>query len=149
MSGKEKVAKRDGKVADQSETVNGGLVAGMVLLSGIAGLVYQVLWMKRLSLLFGNTAQAASATLAVFFMGLGAGSWWWGRKVGSKANPLRFYTWLELGIVGSALLFFALLWCFEAIYPWLYGELGRSAWMLGAKLVMALFLVFPAAPSPL
>lgn len=145
MSGKQKVLKQGGKVAAGLETSNGGLVAGMVLLSGVAGLVYQVLWMKQLSLLFGNTAHAASATLAVFFLGLGTGSWWWGRKVGSKANPLRLYAWLELGIAAAALLFFVFLWCFEAIFPSIYSALGRSEWMLGVKLVLALFLVFPAA----
>ncbi|MFK7851502.1 MAG: fused MFS/spermidine synthase [Akkermansiaceae bacterium] len=145
MSKKQKARKQSAEVVERPEHTSGGLIAGMVLLSGVAGLVYQVLWMKQLSLLFGNTAHAASATLAVFFLGLGAGSWWWGRKVGSNSNPLRLYAWLEWGIAVSALCFFLFLWCFEAIYPSLYGALGRSGWMLVVKLFLALFLVFPAA----
>ena len=32
--------------------------------SGLAGLIYQVLWLRRLSLVFGVTVYAASAVLA-------------------------------------------------------------------------------------
>jgi len=120
-------------------------VAGMVFASGFAGLIYQVLWMRQLSLLFGNTAQAASATLAAFFLALGVGSWWWGRRVSSTTRPLRVYAWLEWGIAASAIVYFGLLLCFESLYPALYRMLGGSDWMLGAKLLVALLLVFPAA----
>ena len=34
----------------------------LIFLSGFASLVYQILWMKQLGLLFGNTAYAAAAT---------------------------------------------------------------------------------------
>eukprot|EP01051_Picozoa_sp_SAG22_P036966 SAG22_NODE_18189_length_291_cov_1.067708_2_plen_63_part_01 len=51
-----------------------GLALGLVFLSGFAALVYQVLWMKQLGLLFGNTSHAASVTLASFFAGLATGS---------------------------------------------------------------------------
>lgn len=131
--------------AGDGNPARGGVVAGMVFASGVAGLVYQILWMKQLGLLFGNTAQAASATLAAFFLGLGVGSWWWGRRVSSTKRPLRVYALLEWGIAGSAILYFGLLLCFESFYPALYQMLGGTEWMLGAKLLLALLLVFPAA----
>ena len=37
--------------------------------SGYTGLVYEVLWLRELGLLFGNTAHAAATTFAVFFLG--------------------------------------------------------------------------------
>ena len=43
-------------------------------LSGIAGLIYQVLWLRRLSLIFGVTVYAASTVLAAFMAGLAIGS---------------------------------------------------------------------------
>ena len=52
--------------------------------SGFAGLVYEVLWMKELGLLFGNTAQAAATTLAAFFLGLVAGARYWGHNAGAR-----------------------------------------------------------------
>src|SRR5210317_458757 len=86
-----------------------GIALGLVFLSGFAALVYQVLWMKQLGLLFGNTSHAAGATLASFFAGLATGSWVLGRRVSTAANPIRTYAWLEAGIAVTALLYFAVL----------------------------------------
>jgi spermidine synthase len=76
----------------------------MVWLSGFACLIYQVLWMRQLGLMLGNTSQAAALTLAVFFAGLAFGSWFWGRKCARMKTPLRTYAWLECGIAASGLL---------------------------------------------
>lgn len=123
----------------------GGVIVSLVFASGLAGLVYQVLWMKQIGLLFGSTSQAAAVTLAAFFAGLGAGSWWWGRRVATIARPLRFYAWMEFGIAVSALTYFGVLKLFHVIYPSLYGSVTGTGWMLAVKFVLALALVFPAA----
>ena len=52
----------------------------LFFLSGVAGLIYEVLWMKELGFLFGNTAYAVATTLSVFFLGLSAGGYVWGKK---------------------------------------------------------------------
>lgn len=118
-------------------------LSALVLLSGFASLVYQVLWMRHLGLLFGNGSQAAAATLAMFFGGLGLGSWWWGRRKSSR--PLRLYAILELGIAISALVYFVTRFTLSALYPVIYATLGNTPWLLVAKLVMAGLLIFPAA----
>ncbi|MDX1680124.1 MAG: fused MFS/spermidine synthase [Akkermansiaceae bacterium] len=118
-------------------------LSALVLISGFASLVYQVLWMRHLGLLFGSGPQAAAATFAMFFAGLGVGSWWWGRKVSGK--PLRLYALLELGIAASAVAYFGLRWLMALVYPSIYGALVGSPWLLIAKLVMAGLLIFPAA----
>jgi len=123
----------------------GLLIIVLVFASGFAGLVYQVLWMRQLGLLFGNTSHAAAATLAAFFAGLGAGSWWWGRRVAAVVRPLRLYAWLEFGIAAAALTYFGVLKLFHAIYPALYGTVVGSGWMLAVKFALAFLLVFPAA----
>ena len=92
----------------------------LVFLSGLAGLVYEVLWMKQLGLLFGNTSHAAASTLAAFFAGLAVGSWFCGKRAGRMKNPLRAYAWLEVGIALTALLYFVILAIFYRIYPLLY-----------------------------
>jgi spermidine synthase len=117
----------------------------LVFVSGFAGLVYQVLWMKQLGLLFGNTSQAAAVTLAAFFAGLAAGSWFWGRRCARLANPLRTYAWLEVGIALTAAGYFVILYAFHAIYPPLYQAMGAGPAMLGVKFLLALLLVFPPA----
>ena len=61
----------------------------LVFLSGFCALVYQVLWMKQLGLLFGNTSHAAGVTLAAFFAGLATGSWFWGRFFSLYTIPAK------------------------------------------------------------
>jgi spermidine synthase len=118
----------------------------LLFLSGFSGLVYQVLWMRQLGLLFGNTSHATAVTLAAFFGGLAAGSWFWGRRSKSARNPLRTYAWLEAGIALTALLYFVVLHLFYSIYPEVYQRVAsESSLLLAVKFLLALILVFPPA----
>ena len=74
------------------------LILGLFFTSGVTALVYEVLWMKELGLLFGNTAHAAAATLAAFFLGFATGSYVWGRRASKMRQPLRVYAALEAGV---------------------------------------------------
>ena len=56
--------------------------------SGACALVYQVMWLRLLSLVFGVTVYAASTVLAGFMGGLGAGSLIGGRLASRIARPL-------------------------------------------------------------
>ena len=58
-------------------------------LSGFAGLVYEICWIRKASLVFGSTTLAVSTVLAVFFAGLAVGSWWIGRRAVKLSRPLR------------------------------------------------------------
>ena len=42
--------------------------------SGISGLIYQVVWVRAFGNVFGNTVHSAAIVVAVFILGLGAGS---------------------------------------------------------------------------
>ncbi|MFM8532589.1 MAG: fused MFS/spermidine synthase [Acidimicrobiia bacterium] len=71
-------------------------------LSGIAGLIYQVLWLRRLSLVFGVTVYAASTVLAAFMAGLALGSALSGRVLRRGLSPMRAFAIAELliGVTG-------------------------------------------------
>ncbi len=122
-----------------------GIVYAMVFASGFAGLVYQVLWMKQLGLLFGNTAHAAATTLAAFFAGLAAGSYFWGKRSKIAARPFRMYAWLEAGIAATALLYFAVLAIFYYIYPFVYQNVASGFLLYVVKFALAILLIFPPA----
>lgn len=117
----------------------------LVFLSGFAGLIYQVLWMKQLGLLFGSTSQAAAVTLAAFFAGLAVGSWFWGGRSARLKNPLRLYVWLEVGIAVTALLYFGILDLFYQIFPMLYQRVDSQPLLLLVKFALAVLLIFPPA----
>ena len=91
------------------------------LLSGTAGLVYQVAWSKALGLIFGHTVYAISTVLAVFMAGLAAGSAYIGRWAEDHANPTALYARLELLVGASGALSLAGLaavrWLYLVVYP--------------------------------
>jgi predicted membrane-bound spermidine synthase len=76
-----------------------------LLLSGAAGLVYQVVWMRYLSLFLGTTSHAVVLVLVSFMGGLALGNAWLGVWADRVRRPLALYAWLELGIGLCALLF--------------------------------------------
>lgn len=98
------------------------LVLFAYILSGACGLVYEVVWMRRLSLTFGVTVFATSTVLASFMAGLALGSALVGRRIDRSSNPVRVYALLELGIGLYAL---AVPWIFEALEP-LYVSVARA-----------------------
>ena len=103
------------------------LTAGALLfVSGVTALVYEVLWLRELALLFGNSAQAAAATTAAFFAGLAAGNAFWGRWSAKTTQPLRVYGWLELGLACSSVLYFAVLTLYESIFGALYAQFADA-----------------------
>jgi len=73
--------------------------------SGGSGLLYQVVWTRRLVLLFGATSYAVSTVLAIFFLGLAIGSWLGGRLADRSQRTLVVYGVFEILIAGWAVLF--------------------------------------------
>ena len=118
----------------------------LFFVSGVSGLIYQVLWLKELGLLFGNSSQAMAATLAAFFSGLAVGGYHWGYKVSGQQRALRTYAWLELGIAVSAFGYFLLLQAYALIYPTLFAWFGneRQLFIL-VKFLLAMVVLFPPA----
>ncbi len=114
--------------------------------SGAVALVYEVLWMKELGLLFGNTAHAASATLGAMFLGLSLGGWVWGDRARKMDNPLLAYGLLELAVAISVAGYFFILDAYHQLYPVIFAlfEPTRSVFVT-VKFVLALFLLFPPA----
>ncbi len=129
----------------REKTAGSRMLWSMTALSGFACLVYQILWMRQLGLVFGNTSHAAALTLAVFFAGLAAGGWFWGRRCPQIANPLRVYGWLELGIAGAGVALFAAPGVCNFFYPMLYRQDGEGFGLMTFKILWTLVMVFPSA----
>lgn len=74
------------------------LILGSFFFSGVAGLLYQVVWTRYLALFLGHTSYAVVAVLAAFMGGLALGNAWLGAVADRVRRPLLFYAGLELGI---------------------------------------------------
>lgn len=76
-----------------------------VFLSGAAGLVYQLVWMRSLSLVLGSAHTAIAAVLAAYMGGLALGGLLGARHAAQLKNPLRAFATLEGLVAASALAF--------------------------------------------
>ena len=79
------------------------LIYLLFLCSGLSGLIYQVVWVRVFGNVFGNTVHSASLVVAVFMLGLGAGSYviggWADRRYAARPDSLPgAYGYLELAI---------------------------------------------------
>lgn len=72
--------------------------------TGACGLIYQQLWLRELSLVFGVTVQAVSTVLAAFFGGLALGGFLAGRWSRRTRRPVVWYGALEIGVGALAVL---------------------------------------------
>ncbi len=119
--------------------------------SGMAGLAYQVLWARMLSLQFGVSIFGVVITAAAFMVGLGLGSLWGGERSRQVRHPLRLFAALELGVavyaVGLPFLIMLLDNAISALSPqslilW-YGLQLFAALLLVALPATALGIAFP------
>src|SRR5688572_6802013 len=118
------------------------VVLAIFILSGAAGLIYEIVWFRQLVLVFGNTTQAVSTILTGFFGGLAIGSFVGGRMADRVRSPLRLYGVIELVLVVIVLLtpitFRLLHEVYRGIYPAIEGAPLALALLRFALAVLAL-----------
>ena len=117
----------------------------LFFLSGISGLVFEVLWLRELGLVFGNTAHAVAIAITAFFAGLSVGGFVWGRRAARAADPLLGYALLELGVGASALLGLAVVRLYHGAYASMVGALGFGGPLLVGKALLSTLVLFPPA----
>lgn len=74
------------------------LFSALFLISGIAALIYQVIWIRLLEQYFGVTMIAVTLIVAAFMAGLGLGSLVGGRIARRVRSALAAFGFVELGI---------------------------------------------------
>ena len=104
-------------------------VTVLFFLSGAAGLVYQVLWMRSLGLFLGSDLYALSIILSSFMGGLALGSLAGGRLAERVSRPLFWYGVAEVGIGLFALLFASILAAFDPILRAAYPSGDAGSWL--------------------
>lgn len=92
------------------------LIYALCFLSGAAALLYQVVWLRSLSLLFGASYLAVAVVLATFMSGLAIGGCVVGRRADTTRRPLRLFGLLQFGMAASALLFAGVTQSYPAVY---------------------------------
>ena len=118
----------------------------LLVVSGTASLIYEVVWRRWLTDLVGSSSAATAIVLAVFMGGLSIGSWLAGRCVDKVKRPIRVYAVLELCIVGLALLPAGEVALLTPLFVKLAGWLGpESIWLDVARFATAVVAIGPPA----
>lgn len=94
------------------------LVYLIFFLSGIAGLIYEIVWGRQLVLIFGSTTNSVVATISAFLSGLAIGSLLFGYLADrlSEKQLINLYSLLELGVGVTAGLTLILLPGLKTVY---------------------------------
>lgn len=125
------------------------LVYVYFFISGITALVYEIIWTRQLTLVFGHTVYSVSIVLAAFMAGLGFGSYVWGhmidRAVANREGtpPLLVYGRVELLIFATSAVMSLIFSEFHVFYAWMHRWLPDSPTLFNAlKALLAFGLMF-------
>lgn len=107
----------------------------LMFLSGGAALVYQVLWVKQLSLVVGVEVYAITTAISAFFAGLAFGGLAFGRWADRLRRPVMLYAGLELLVAALGVGATLCLGQAAGAFARLEASVGAWAWMLPFVLV--------------
>jgi spermidine synthase len=121
------------------------LILIFLLVSGSCGLIYEIVWMKMLTLVIGNTVFSITTVITAFMGGLALGSFLAGRLIDKIKDPLRTYGALEGAIGAYALLLPVLLAGTEPLFRFIYQTIDPSFYTLSLLrfLVCGFILLVP------
>jgi spermidine synthase len=116
-----------------------------IFLSGFSALVYQLIWVRLLGLAFGVSSFAVATVVAVFLLGLGLGSYFFGKWSEKTGNPLRTYMYVEAGIALTSLASYLII-DYLPVYRYLYEFAYNNLDFYGMSLVRLLLSVVVLLP---
>jgi len=89
--------------------------------TGLASFIYEIVWIRMLSLVLGSSFHAFELMLSAFITGLALGGLWIRRRIDRLADPVRFAGLVQvfMGLAALATIF---------VYHWTYDWM---AWALG------------------
>lgn len=113
------------------------LIYGVFLLSGIAAIVYQLVWQRALFVLYGTDTASVTVVVAAFMLGLGLGSLAGGELSRRQIPLLLLFALAELGI---GLFGLASLSIFTLV-----GEATTGASLLATGIISFLIVLIPTS----
>lgn len=137
------------QVAQESQPVPSRRRAWLVaaaFLTGVAAFLYELAWIRMLSLALGSSTHSFELMLAAFIFGLAFGGLWIRRRIDRLEDPLRFLTrvLLAMGILASLTVpgyhytFDVVAWAKAAFAPTEAGYAGFN--LVAQSLAMALMM---------
>ncbi|HEY3487249.1 MAG TPA: spermidine synthase, partial [Gammaproteobacteria bacterium] len=82
----------DAGVADSTNK----LLLAAAFVTGMASFIYEIGWLRMLSLVLGSSTHAFELMLSAFITGLACGGLWIRKRIDSTASPLRFAAYVQI-----------------------------------------------------
>ncbi len=102
------------------------MLLAVSLLTGLSSFIYEVAWIRMLSMVLGSATHSFEIMLASFILGLALGGWWIRSRIDGIRQTLVFLACVQLAMGALALLTLPLYnHTFDAM-AWLMGGLARS-----------------------
>ena len=116
-------------------------VYALFFVSGATALIYEVVWARMLTQIFGNTTHAIATVLSAFMGGLALGSYVLGRLADTRRNAFLIYGLLEGGVGVYGLVIPTLFAFTQQAYSRLYGLAETSFTVFSLALFLLCFAV--------
>ncbi|MCK5650520.1 MAG: spermidine synthase, partial [Gemmatimonadetes bacterium] len=111
--------------------------------SGMAGLIYEVIWSRYLALFVGHSAYAQVLVIAVYLGGMAIGALATGERSKRLARPLLWYVAAEailalLGFLFHPVFQLSTSWAYQVLFPALAGTaaVGWAKWAVAVALIL-------------
>ena len=114
----------------------------------MTALIYEIVWIRPFTVVFGSTIYAVSIIVASFLVGLALGSWIAGRYTDRLSNPLRYYGFIEIGIGLYGFMLISLFAVLPALYLSIYKATFSNTFLF-FSLQMILSFVIILIPTTL
>ena len=144
--------------AAQKSMPNTGLIPGRIsryrfflfvsLVTGAASFIYEIGWIRMLSLVLGSSTHSFELMLSAFILGLALGGLWIHRRIERLASPVRYLALVQVSMGLLALLTLPLYGTTFTIMQWLVKTLGKTdagyALFNLSSSAIAMFVMLPA-----
>lgn len=125
------------------------LLLGVAALTGLSSFVYEVVWIRLLSLVLGASTHAFEIMLASFILGLALGGLWIRRRIDRLKNPLTFLAAVQIVMGLLAVATVALANESFDVMAWMIGALAKNdsgyiLFNLGSGVIAAAIMSPPA-----
>lgn len=133
-----RIASKSSAIPVRQACTSSLLIPALLLcISGCAALVYQMLWIKQLSLVVGVEVYAITTGISAFFAGLALGGGVFGRWADRVQRPLMLYAGLEVLVAALSVSATFVMSLAASPFTWLQQHVGLLAWLLPFLLVGA------------
>ena len=125
-----------------------GLLLVIAALTGTASFIYEVVWIRMLSVVLGSSTHSFELMLSSFILGIALGGWWIRRRIDSLDQPVRFLAGVQVAMGLLALATIPLYGqLFDVMRMLIQGlaksEAGYTLFLLGSHGI-ALVIMIPA-----